>query len=214
MLLPLFPLASRNHVPGNMPHTLPQRPLRAVANLWDPVINQSTSGQEKHTRTLPWHMLAGSPDITATCHIQTSSNTQPRWPGLPWQPVSPWEFKPRNKALGGLKLCSCWGWRNTQDVLHRGEASLVLRCSQGCLHLQGRVQPPSLLSFPIPSSCLWWMCCLNQPRSHVTSFSLGIKGALLGIFKRAKIKHYGTTANLKNNSCQGLEQAPEMMELY
>lgn len=145
MLLPLFPLASRNHVPENMPHTLPQRPLRAVANLWDPVINQSTSGQEKHTRTLPWHMLAGSPDITATCHIQTSSNTQPRWPGLPWQPVSPWEFKPRNKALGGLKLCSCWGWRNTQDVLHRGEASLVLRCSQGCLHLQGRVQPPSLL---------------------------------------------------------------------
>lgn len=214
MLLPLFPPASRYHVPGNVPHTPPLRPPRAVANLWDPVTNQSTPGQAKHTRTLLWHMLAGSPDITATCHILTSPNTQLRQPGLPGSQCSPWEFKPSNKALGGFKPCSCWGHRNIQDLLHRGEATLVLRHSQGCLYLQGRVQPPSLLSFPILSSHLWWMCCLNQPRSHVTSsFSLGIKGALLGIFKRAKIKRHETKVNLKNSPYQGLEQTPEIMKL-
>lgn len=141
MLLPLFPPASRYHVPGNVPHTPPLRPPRAVANLWDAVTNQSTPGQAKHTRTLLWHMRAGSPDITATCHILTSPNTQLRQPGLPGSQCSPWEFKPSNKALGGFKPCSCWGHRNIQDLLHRGEATLVLRHSQGCLYLQGRVQP-------------------------------------------------------------------------
>lgn len=87
MLLSLFPLPSRCHVRGNVPHTPPQRPPRAVANLWDPVTNQSTPGKTKHTHTLLWHMPTGSPDITATCHILTSSNTLLKWPGLPWQPV-------------------------------------------------------------------------------------------------------------------------------
>lgn len=162
-----------------------------MANLWDPVTNQSTPGQAKHTRTLLWHVLAGSPDITATHHILTSSNTQPGWPGLPWQPVLSLRAQAKQQSPGWAQACSCWGCRNIQEVLHR-EAILVLRCSQGCLHLQGRVHPPSLPSFPIPSSPLWWMCCLNQPRSHVTSpFSLGIKGAFLGIFKRLKLNSTG-----------------------
>lgn len=125
--------------------TPPQRPRRAVANLWDPITNQSTPGQEK--LSLGTCLLAHQ---TLQQHVTSS---HPLTPGQGGQgshcsQCSPWEFKPSNKALGGLKPCSCWGRRNTQDVLHRGEAILVLRRSQGCLHLPGRVQPPSLLSFP------------------------------------------------------------------
>ena len=74
-------------------------------------------------------------------------------------------------------------------------------CRAVCTSKAGyTARPPSLLSFPIPSSPLRWMCFLNQCRSHVTSpFSLGINGTLLGIFKRAKIKCHGTTENLKNS---------------
>lgn len=212
MLLPLFLLPSHYRVPGNVPHAPPQRPPRAVANLWDSVTNQSTPSQAKHTHTLLWHTPAGSPDITATYHILTSSNTRLRGPGIPWQPLLSLGVQAKHQSGAQALFLLGVGCRNIQDVLHRGEAISVLRCSQGCLHLQ--VQPPSLLSFPIPSSHLWRMCCLNQPRSHVTlPFSLGIKGALLGILKSAKIKHHGTIANLKNNPYQALEQAPEMMEL-
>lgn len=61
-------------------------------------------------------------------------------------------------------------------------------------------RPPSLLSFLSHSSPLQWMCCLKQSTLCETSpFSRGINGALLGIFKRARIKHQGTTENLKNS---------------
>lgn len=161
-----------------------------------PVTNQSTPGQAKHVCTLLWHTLVGPVDITATLpYILTSFTTQLRWPRLSERQCSPWEFKPKSKALVRSRPFPVEG-RNIWDLLQKGEAIPRTEVSSKAGYT---AQPPLLLSFPTPSSALWCMCCLNQSRFCVTSpFSLQINGALLGIFKRAKIKHHGTTENLKN----------------
>lgn len=180
-----------------------------MAELWGPVTNQSSPSRAKHVCTLPRHMLAGSPDITATRHVLTSSTTQPRWPRLPGRQCSPWEFKQRDKALVSSSPVPVRG-RDIQDLLHKRRSHPQYQGVRRavCTSKTGYAAwPPLLLPLPIPSSPPPWMCCLNQ--SRVTSpFSLGINGALLGIFKRDKIKHHGTTENLNNNPYPRSEANP------
>lgn len=119
-VLSLFPLACCSHAPGNMPHAPQWCLARDVADLWGPVTNQSTPGQAKHVCTLLWHTLVGPLDITATHHVLTSFATQLRWTRLPGRRCSPWESKPRNKALVGSRPFPVEG-RNIWDLLPREE---------------------------------------------------------------------------------------------
>lgn len=185
-------------------HTPQQRPPTDAADLWGPVTSQSTPCQAKPVRLPPQHTPPGSPDITATRHDRTSFTTQPRWPRPPRQAVLSLGVQAKEQSTGGFKSCSCWRQKHLGSVAQgRSHPRYQGVCRAACTSKAGYTARPSLfLPSLTASSPAWWTHCLNQHRPCVNSpFSLRINGALLGIFRRVKIKRHGTTENLKNSLC-------------
>lgn len=179
-------------------HTPQQRTPTHVADLWGP----------KHS--MPSKTCLTSPSAHARWFTRHHSNTSrphilhhpAEVAKAPWQAVLSLGVQANEQSTGGFKSSSCWGQKHLGSVAqgrshpwYRGVRRAVCTSKAGYT-----ARPSSFLPSLPPSSPAWWTHCLNQYRPCVNSpFSLRINGALLSIFQRAKIKHHGTTENLKNS---------------